>query len=136
MSGTGEEGQARAVGVPPLQTDRIRAIADNVIASLDGLEHERAKFDQLSEDDQEAVLRVLAARGEVYKAWLGGGVMTNDAQAERSRLLLTELEGLPFEEREAAIAALPHDDRAAVLNAEAEADQEVLPEPEELGGEG
>lgn len=119
-----------------MSEDRIRAIADEIIASLDDLAHERARFDQLSEDDQEAVLRVLAARGEVYKAWLGGGVMTDDAQAERSRLLLTELEGLPFEEREAAIAGLPHDDRAAVLNAEAEVDQEVLPEPEELGGEG
>ena len=56
--------------------------------------------------------------------------------AERSRLLLTELEGLPFEEREAAIAAMPHDDRTTVLEAEAEAEQEVLPEDEELGGEG
>jgi hypothetical protein len=65
-------------------------------------------------------------------------VVAKPAQAERDRIagLLAGLAGMPFEEREAAIAGLPHDDRAAILNAEAEAEDEVLPEDEELGGEG
>ena len=62
--------------------------------------------------------------------------MADDPQEDRIARLLAGLEDLPFEEREAIIAGLPHEDRAAILNAEAEAEDEVLPEPEELGGEG
>lgn len=62
--------------------------------------------------------------------------MADDPQQDRIARLLDGLEDMPFEEREAAIAGLPHEDRTAVLNAEAEAEDEVLPEPEELGGEG
>lgn len=62
--------------------------------------------------------------------------MTDDPKAERIALLIAELDELPFEEREAAVAALSHEDRTAVLEAEAEADEEVLPEVDELGGEG
>ena len=49
--------------------------------------------------------------------------MSEDPRAERIARLVAELEELPFEEREAAIAALPHEDRTAVLEAEAQADQ-------------
>jgi hypothetical protein len=46
------------------------------------------------------------------------------------------LEGLPFEEREALIASLSEDDRAAVWDAQLEAGQAAVPEDdEELGGE-
>ncbi len=62
--------------------------------------------------------------------------MTDDPQRDRIARLLAEIEDMPFEERDAFIAGLPHEDRAAVLNAEAEAEDEVLAEPEELGGEG
>jgi hypothetical protein len=62
--------------------------------------------------------------------------MTDDPQRDRIVRLLAALEELPFEEREAFIAGLSHVDRTAILNAEAEASEEVLPEVEELGGEG
>ena len=62
--------------------------------------------------------------------------MTDDPELDRITRLIAELDELPIEDREAAVAALPHEDRTAVLNAEAEAEDEVLPEDEELGGEG
>ena len=61
--------------------------------------------------------------------------MSEGPEADRIARLVALLEELPFEEREAAIAALQHEDRTAVLEAEAQADQEVLPEEDELGGE-
>ena len=61
--------------------------------------------------------------------------MSEDPEADRIARLVAELDELSFEEREAAIAALPHVDRTAVLEAQAQADQEVLPEDDELGGE-
>ena len=61
--------------------------------------------------------------------------MSEDPEADRIARLVDQLDELPFEEREAAIAALPHEDRTAVLEAEAQAEQEVLPDEDELGGE-
>jgi hypothetical protein len=62
--------------------------------------------------------------------------MADDRQQDRIARLLAALEELPFQEREAFIAGLPHEDRTAILNAEAEASDEVLPNVDELGGEG
>jgi hypothetical protein len=53
---------------------------------------------------------------------------------DRIPRLLAELEDLPPEEREAAIAALSDDDRAAVPGAELEA-TEAAEDDDELGGE-
>jgi hypothetical protein len=61
--------------------------------------------------------------------------MSEDADRERLELLLAELEELPYEEREAAIAALSEEQREAVWAAELEASDEALPDDdEELGG--
>jgi hypothetical protein len=58
------------------------------------------------------------------------------ADEERIARLVAELEELPFEEREAAIASLSDEDRTAVWDAELKASEAVLPEDdEELGGE-
>jgi hypothetical protein len=62
--------------------------------------------------------------------------MTDTADTERIRRLVEALRAVPFDERQAFVAGLSHEDRTAVLEAEAEADGEVLPEVEELGGEG
>jgi signal transduction histidine kinase len=62
--------------------------------------------------------------------------MTDRSAPERIHRLVEALQAVPFEEREAFIAGLSHEERTAVLEAEAEADGEVLPEDEELGGEG
>lgn len=62
--------------------------------------------------------------------------MTDDPQADRIARLLAALEELPFAEREAFIAGMSHADRAEMLRAEAQASEEVLPEVDELGGEG
>ena len=62
--------------------------------------------------------------------------MSDDPDKQRIARLIEELDELPLEERDAAIAALPYEDRVAVLEAEAQAEEEVLPEDEELGGEG
>ena len=59
----------------------------------------------------------------------------DDPEADRIALLMAELDELPFEERETAIAELPDADRAAVRAAELEALDDVLPDDdEELGG--
>lgn len=61
--------------------------------------------------------------------------MSEDTDRERLEQLLVELEELPYEEREAAIAALSDDEREAVWAAELEASDEALPDDdEELGG--
>jgi len=53
----------------------------------------------------------------------------------RIALLIEELDALPTDEREAAIAALSEEDRQAVWAAELEAAEEVE-DDDELGGEG
>jgi hypothetical protein len=61
--------------------------------------------------------------------------VSEDPDRERLEQLLVELDALPYEEREAAIAALSEDDREAVWAAELEASDEALPDDvEELGG--
>jgi hypothetical protein len=65
--------------------------------------------------------------------------MTDDPEADRIALLIAELDELPLEEREAALAGLSEEDRNAVWAAEAEAVEEaldeVLPDDDgELGG--
>jgi hypothetical protein len=60
--------------------------------------------------------------------------MSDGPSSERIRRLTEALQSVPFAEREAFIAGLPHEDRTAVLETEAEAAGEVLPEDEELGG--
>jgi hypothetical protein len=55
--------------------DRIRDIADKIVESIDDLENVRAAFHQLSRDDQETVLRALAARGTPYTAWVQPNVL-------------------------------------------------------------
>ena len=63
--------------------------------------------------------------------------MTDDPEAERIARLIADLNELPFEEREAAIAKLPENDREAVWEVQLEDSDEALPEDdEELGGEG
>ena len=62
--------------------------------------------------------------------------MTDGSTPARIRRLVEALQVVPFEQREAFIAGLSHEDRTAVLEAEAEVDGEVLPEDQELGGEG
>jgi len=55
---------------------------------------------------------------------------------DRIARLLAGLEDLAFEEREALIASLSEDDRAAVWDAQLEASEAEVPEDdEELGGE-
>jgi hypothetical protein len=62
--------------------------------------------------------------------------MADDPEGRIARLV-AEVEGLPFEEREAFISTLSDDDRAAVWDAQAKEVDEVVPEDdEELGGEG
>jgi hypothetical protein len=61
--------------------------------------------------------------------------MSENADRERLEQLLVELEELPYEAREAAIAALSDKEREAVWAAELEASVEALPDDdEELGG--
>jgi hypothetical protein len=62
--------------------------------------------------------------------------MTDDPQRERIARLLAELGDLPFEEREAFMAALSEEDREALWAAELERSDEVLPEDYEELGEG
>jgi hypothetical protein len=63
--------------------------------------------------------------------------MADDPQGERIRVLLDELEALPFEEREAAIAGLSEEDREIVWASELKTADETLPGADkELGGEG
>ena len=62
--------------------------------------------------------------------------MSEHADRERLEQLLVELEALPYEEREAAIAALSEDEREAVWAAELEASDEVLPDDDEELGAG
>jgi hypothetical protein len=60
--------------------------------------------------------------------------MTDDPQRERIARLLAELEELPFDEREAFIAALSEEDREAVWAAEVDQSEEVFPDDyEDLG---
>jgi hypothetical protein len=61
----------------------------------------------------------------------------NDPEADRIARLVAELNELPIEEREEAIARLPEHDREAVWELQLEESDEALPEDdEELGGEG
>lgn len=63
---------------------------------------------------------------------------TNDAE-RRAHIarLVAELQEMPFEEREAAIAALSEEEREAVWQAElAEGDKASPDDEDELGGEG
>ena len=63
--------------------------------------------------------------------------MTDEPEAERITRLIAELNELPFQEREVAIARLSEHDREAVWEVELEESDEALPEDaEELGGEG
>jgi isopropylmalate/homocitrate/citramalate synthase len=63
--------------------------------------------------------------------------MSDDPEVDRVARLIAELNELPFEEREAAIAKLSETDREAVWATELEQSESVLPEDEdELGGEG
>ena len=64
----------------------------------------------------------------------GEGEAVEVSDKDRIARLLAELEDLPPEEREAAIAALSDDDRAAVGDAELEA-AEAAEDDDELGGE-
>jgi hypothetical protein len=61
--------------------------------------------------------------------------MSDDHEAERIARLIDELDELPFEEREEAIASLPELDREAVWARQLEEADDTLPgEEEELGG--
>lgn len=62
--------------------------------------------------------------------------MSEDPQAQRIDLLLAELDALPADEREAATAALPEEDREAVWAAELEASDVALPDDDEELGAG
>jgi len=63
--------------------------------------------------------------------------MTDDPEVDRVARLIGELDELPFEEREAAIAKLSEEDREAVWAAKLEQSESALPEnDDELGGEG
>ena len=57
--------------------------------------------------------------------------MSDDPDADRIALLIAELDELPFDEREAAIAALSDEDREAVWAAELAAGDEAMPAPDE-----
>ena len=60
--------------------------------------------------------------------------MTDDPQRERIARLLDELDELPPDEREAAVAGLPEEDRNAVWEVELERSEEIVPEEyEDLG---
>lgn len=60
--------------------------------------------------------------------------MTDDPQRERIAHLSAKLDELPFEEREALIAALPEPDREAVWAVELEQSEESIPvDYEDLG---
>jgi len=62
--------------------------------------------------------------------------MPDDTDADRLARLVAELEELPFDEREAAIAALSEEDREAVWAVELEESETAVPEDDaELGGE-
>jgi hypothetical protein len=55
---------------------------------------------------------------------------------DRIARLAAEIEGLPFEEREAVIASLSDDDRTAVWDAQLKDSETAVPDDdEELGGE-
>jgi hypothetical protein len=55
---------------------------------------------------------------------------------DRIARLVAEIEGLPFEEREAVIASLSDDDRSAVWDAQLKDSETAVPDDdEELGGE-
>jgi len=61
--------------------------------------------------------------------------MSDDPEADRIARLIAELDELPFEERETAIAGLPEEDRNAVRAVELDKLDEVLPDDDdELGG--
>jgi hypothetical protein len=63
--------------------------------------------------------------------------MSENPGEDRIARLIAELDELPLDEREAAIAALGDEDREAVREAELEATEEAMPlDDEELGGEG
>jgi isopropylmalate/homocitrate/citramalate synthase len=63
--------------------------------------------------------------------------MSESPGEDRIARLIAELDELPLDEREAAIAALSDEDREAVREAELEATEEAMPlDDEELGGEG
>jgi hypothetical protein len=60
--------------------------------------------------------------------------MSDEAQGDRRDRLVAEIEKLPHDEREAVIAALSEEDRAAVWRVEEEKDQEEpIPPDGELG---
>ena len=59
---------------------------------------------------------------------------SDDPEADRIALLIEELDELPPDEREAAIAALPDADREAVWAAELAAAEEVG-DDDDLGGQ-
>jgi ATP-dependent exoDNAse (exonuclease V) alpha subunit len=61
--------------------------------------------------------------------------MSEDPGAERLERLIDELNELPPEEREAAIESLSIEDRAAVWEAELEANEAASLDDDELGGE-
>lgn len=63
--------------------------------------------------------------------------MTDGPQDDRVARLVADVEELPFAAREAFLATLSDEDRAAVWATQLEVVEEVVPEDdEELGGEG
>jgi len=59
---------------------------------------------------------------------------TDNPEADRIARLIAELDELPFEERDAAIAALPEEDREAVWAVELEQKRDtVVPGDHEFG---
>jgi hypothetical protein len=61
--------------------------------------------------------------------------MSDDHEAERIARLIDELDELPFEERDEAMARLPELDREAVWARQLEEADDALPgDEEELGG--
>jgi hypothetical protein len=60
--------------------------------------------------------------------------MSEEQREERIARLRAELEKLPYDEREALVATLSEEDRAAAMEAELEIEQEEpIPDDEELG---
>jgi hypothetical protein len=60
--------------------------------------------------------------------------MSGEQREDRIARLRAELEKLPHDEREALVATLSEEDRAAALEAELEIEQEEpIPDDEELG---